>query len=106
MKVTPFKYEKSDVAWYFDLYYFHCVDCGAEYRSHRWDNRTQPYCSECRRKYERERAIKAKKESEERKEKFIRNKAIDDFMCRIQSNNSIADFMKEYLQEIAEELKS
>ena len=34
------------------------------------------------------------------------NKAIDDFMNRIQSNNAIADFMKDYLQEIAEELKS
>ena len=33
-------------------------------------------------------------------------KAIDNFMNRIQSNNSIADFMKDYLQEIAEELKS
>ena len=34
------------------------------------------------------------------------NKAIDDFIYKIQSNNSIADFMKDYLQEIAEELKS
>ena len=35
-----------------------------------------------------------------------RNKAIDKFIHIIQSNNSIADFMKDYLQEIAEELKS
>ena len=34
------------------------------------------------------------------------NKAIEDFIYKIQSNNSIADFMKDYLQEIAEELKS
>ena len=32
-----------------------------------------------------------------------RNKAIDKFIHIIQSNNSIADFMKDYLQEIAEE---
>ena len=34
------------------------------------------------------------------------NKAIDDFILKIQSNSSIADFMKDYLKEIAEQLQS
>lgn len=35
----------------------------------------------------------------------VYNKAIDDYVCKIQSNKSIADFMKDYLEEIAEQLK-
>ena len=34
------------------------------------------------------------------------NKAIDDFILKIQYNSSIADFMKDYLKEIAEQLQS
>lgn len=80
MSATPFKVERSEKAWYFDTYYFHCIDCGAEHRSHRCDNRTNPYCPDCKRKHDKERAMIRKKEKEELREKKIRNKAIDDFL--------------------------
>lgn len=35
----------------------------------------------------------------------IRAKALDDFMARINKNTAIADFMREYLAEVADELK-
>lgn len=49
--------------------------------------------------------IKDLKQSVDKCQNDSYNKAIDDFICRIQSNNSIADFMKDYLEEIAEQLK-
>ena len=77
-QITPFKFEKHD-KYYFDTYYFHCIDCGAEFTRHRWDNRTKPYCSICTRKHE---TMKAK-ERAIRKEQAIRAKAYERFALKL-----------------------
>lgn len=112
-QITPFKFEKHD-KYYFDTYYFHCIDCGAEFTRHRWDGRTKPYCSTCTRKYE---TIKAK-ERAIRKEKAIRKKAISEMHDKLithfaewQSEEGCIDtkcilsVVCEDIDEIAEQLK-
>lgn len=78
MSATPFKVEKSDKAFWFDKYYFHCIDCGAEFWSHRCDRRTNPYCCDCKRKHDKERTKELAKQREAKKVEEIRNKAIDE----------------------------
>ena len=76
MAITPFKVEKSDKAYYFNRYYFHCIDCGGTFISHKCDKRTSPYCGDCKRKHDYER----QKQRNREKEIFIKSKAIDDFI--------------------------
>lgn len=93
----PFKIEKHS-KYYFDTYYFHCVDCGSEFTRHRFDRRTNPYCSDCNRKRE---TLKAK-ERAKRKENVIRNRTVDEFADRIKCEFRIPF---ELVDEIAKELK-
>ena len=83
MRAKPFKVEKSDIAYYFDRYYFHCIDCGAVYHSGKCDNRTVPYCSECKRKHDKEKALIRKREQKAQEIQEIRRKAIQDFYDKI-----------------------
>lgn len=76
MNAIPFKVEKSEKGAKFNRYYFHCVDCGAEFVTGRYGKNTKPYCIDCEKKYEREKA----KERIRRKETVIRNQAIDEFV--------------------------
>ena len=103
MKAVPFKTEISDKAWYFNLYYFHCIECGAEYSSHKCDSRTKLYCGACYRKHEREREALRKNKKEKEKEQQIKNKAIDDFAERIIEMYSYLPAFT--VKELAERLK-
>ena len=101
----PFKVVKHD-KYFFNEYWFHCTECGAEYYRNRFDSRTRTICSKC--SAERDK-LKAK-ERAERKEKVIRAKAIDDFAREIKSTFFFTDYMKELcfkdkIDEIAEQLK-
>lgn len=71
---------KSDVAWYFDKYELECIECGTHYINGRYDNRTCPYCPDCRQKHDKIRTQKNKEKKRKELDMAIRNKAIDDFI--------------------------
>ena len=56
--------QRDGSPWYFRKYELECIDCGEHYTNGRYDNRTSPYCGECRRKHDTQKAkkLKAKKE--------------------------------------------
>lgn len=74
MKAVPFKVEKSDKAWWFDRYFFSLHRLRCRIFLYKCDSRTNPYCCDCKRKHDKERA----KEREQRKTKQIRAKAFDE----------------------------
>ncbi len=109
MSAIPFKVEKSDKAWWFDRYYYHCVDCGTEFYHHKCDSRTSPYCCTCRNKREKERAKILTEKREQKKAQEIRNKALDEFAEALKEKAEEM-FRQKYvdvrdIDEIAEQLK-
>lgn len=60
------KIEHPDKPYYFNVYEFECIDCGAHYTRHSYNRRTNPYCGACARKHESERNKIRKAEQEQR----------------------------------------
>lgn len=71
MRAKFLRKEKSKY-WGYD-YYFECIDCGEEYTSMRFDDRTSPYCGACWRKHSLER----KKIREKQKKQAEINEVLD-----------------------------
>lgn len=71
MRAKFLRKEKSRY-WGYD-YYFECIDCGEEYTSMRFDDRTTPYCGACWRKHSLER----KKIREKQKKQAEINEVLD-----------------------------
>lgn len=67
---------ESGMAWYFDKYELECIDCGKHYMNGRYDARTNPYCSDCRRKYEREKQQILKEKKQYQAKKIVWNNAV------------------------------
>lgn len=53
MRAQLVRIELADV-WYFNRYYYKCIDCGAEYMRHQYNERINPYCGACQRKHDTE----------------------------------------------------
>ena len=53
MRAQLIRLELADV-WYFNEYYYKCIDCGAEYMRHQYNERINPYCGTCQRKHDTE----------------------------------------------------
>ena len=68
---------ESGKAWYFDKYELECISCGKHYFNGRYDNRTVPYCNDCKRERDRKRNEILKAEKKKRIESAIWNKAVD-----------------------------
>lgn len=88
-----------------------CPFCGGEAELNYYGSESMPFysvsCKECGCNQEtsihKEAVINAW--NNRATEAEIRAKALDDFMARINKNTAIADFMREYLAEVAEQLK-
>lgn len=91
---------ESGKAWYFDKYEFECIDCGRHYRNGRFDSRTVPYCNDCKRKHDKERAEKLKEKRRKAYEKDIRDNAIDDFSRMMKDANLTNAFVLYQADEI------
>lgn len=48
--------------FYFNTYYYECIECGKEYIRHTYNNRINPYCGDCCRKHDAERNAQRYKE--------------------------------------------
>jgi len=109
MSAIPFRIEKSEGKRYFDTYYYHCIDCGAEYWSHHCTSRTVPYCSKCKKKHNNAKAKELADKREAEKIRTIRNKAIDDFFNELQKYEETDEWVRlkiSSIYEIAEQLKA
>ena len=78
MRAKFLRKEKSKY-WGYD-YYFECIDCGEEYTSMRYDDRTTPYCGKCWRKHSLER----KKIREKQKKQAEINEVLDKIRAEIE----------------------
>ena len=67
---------KEGLPWYFREYELECIECGNHYYSGQYTTRTNPYCPECNRKHNSEKA----KEARKRKERDIRNAALQEIL--------------------------
>ena len=60
----------NQLPYYFTRYELECIDCGAHYFNGSFDRRTNPYCSNCRARYNKE---KQKEGSKRHQQKLINN---------------------------------
>ena len=54
MRAKIVNVKKSDKAWWFDSYELECIECGTHYFRSKVDDRTNPYCCNCKAKHEKE----------------------------------------------------
>ena len=62
LRIEPSRYNSQ---WYFTNYYYRCVECGAEYSRHQYNKRITPYCGNCQRKHDYEKAKERQKAKQE-----------------------------------------
>lgn len=96
------KIEFPDLPWFFNRYELECIDCGTHYFNGRYDWRTIPYCVECNKKHEKEKADIRKKQ----KAISDRNKVIDELIKRAPEKliSSYAAIVTGYLEEMKHEI--
>lgn len=96
---------ESGSAWYFDKYELECINCGKHYFSGRYDNRTVPYCADCKRERDSKRYKLLKEEKERRAEAVIWNKAVDKTTETIKSLYSLTIDEEKAIDKAVEKIK-
>lgn len=97
---------------YWDRYEYECIDCGEHFTRATYTSRINPYCAQCYKKHEREKAKENKLRKQELHDKEIRNKAIDEFAEKLKKKWILkngwdrTDEIYRYIDEISEQLKA
>ena len=105
MKAQLIRVELSDKAWYFNNYYYKCIDCGAEYTRHQYNERINPYCGACQRKHDTE-AQKQRNINHKNKliiEELVKIKTeIQELEKTFYIETSVYDIIDEHISELKE----
>lgn len=87
MKAQLIKTElDSKGRWYFNEYTYKCIDCGNEFIRHACNDRINPYCGDCSRKYER---IKQRERNQKKLNQGYEKGLADGYRMALQDLNII-----------------
>lgn len=78
MRAQLIRVEHHDT-FYFTDYYYECIDCGAEYTRHQYNDRITPYCGKCQRKHD----LEAQRERNKKRKNEQILKELEELECQI-----------------------
>lgn len=77
--------QREGLPYYFKMYEYECIECGAHYTRHQYSERINPYCGNCNLKHENQK----QKERVARHEQKKINAVLDKIRAEIETNITI-----------------
>ena len=85
--------QREGLPCYFKTYEYECIECGAHYTRHQYNDRINPYCCKCNAKYEKQK----QKERVARHEQKIINAVLEQIRAEISDRLGLLDCKKDIL---------